>query len=404
VSSDDERATLAVAEGFTAFAADDFDAAFPALARAVALAEPSTDALTLLHACWAAGFTGDVSRAARLAERAEQYARTTGAIGPLTAILMSRATWEVRAARFSAAVSAATEALTLARETNQAGLGAIALAQLARVDAARGREESCRERASEAAAVAQARGEAQPESAAAVALAELDLGLGRPADALERLKTVFADGHSIYRISVINDLVEAAAGAGRPDDALDAVAAWQQWMRYADTAIGEIVLARARALLAAPEDADARFQECLAAHEREPWPFVHARTELAYGSFLRRARRKGEARIQLRSALKRFEALGAAPWADRAAAELRATGETARKRDVSTLDELTPQELQIARLAAEGARNRDIAGRLFLSPKTVEYHLRKVFQKLEIASRTELAKVVSSGERELVGA
>jgi len=165
------------------------------------------------------------------------------------------------------------------------------------------------------------------------------------------------------------------------------------------------VLSRARALLAAPEDADARFQECLAAHARTPWPFVHARTELAYGAFLRRARRKTEARVQLRSALERFEALGAAPWADRAAAELRATGESARKRDVSTLDELTPQELQIARLVAEGGRNREIAGQLFLSPKTVEYHLRKVFQKLEISSRTELAKLVSSGDApsELVG-
>ena len=131
---------------------------------------------------------------------------------------------------------------------------------------------------------------------------------------------------------------------------------------------------------------------------------MHARTELAYGEFLRRARRKAEARTLLRTALKRFEALGAAPWADRAAGELRATGETARKRDASTLDDLTPQELQIARLVAEGARNRDIAGRLFLSPKTVEYHLRKVFQKLDITSRTELARLVSSGERELVGA
>jgi DNA-binding NarL/FixJ family response regulator len=93
------------------------------------------------------------------------------------------------------------------------------------------------------------------------------------------------------------------------------------------------------------------------------------------------------------------------PWADRAAAELRATGETARKRDASTIDQLTPQELQIARLAAEGARNRDIAGRLFLSPKTVEYHLRKIFQKLEISSRTDLVRLFAGGEapRELVG-
>jgi DNA-binding NarL/FixJ family response regulator len=102
--------------------------------------------------------------------------------------------------------------------------------------------------------------------------------------------------------------------------------------------------------------------------------------------------------VQLRSALARFEALDAAPWADRAAAELRATGETARKRDPSTLAQLTPQELQIARLVAEGGRNREIAARLFLSPKTVEYHLRKVFQKLDIGSRTDLVRLFQGGQ------
>jgi DNA-binding CsgD family transcriptional regulator len=393
--TDDERSTLAVAQAFTAFAADDLDATFPALARAVALAEGSRDPLTLLHASWAAAFAWDLLTAARLAARAEQLARGTGAIAPLTAILMSRATWELGASRFSAGESAATEALALARESHQGGLAAIALALLARVDAARGREEACRERASEA----------QPQSAAELALAELDLAMGRPADALPRLRAVFAEGHAAYRYAVIDSLVEAAAGAGRPDDALDAVAAWQRLARHTGTAAGDVVLARARALLATPEEADARFRECLVAHEALPWPFVQARTELAYGAFLRRARRKSEARTQLRAALERFEALGAAPWADRAAAELRATGETARKRDASTIDQLTPQELQIARLVAEGARNRDIAGQLFLSPKTVEYHLRKVFQKLEIASRTELVKLVSSGAapRELAG-
>jgi DNA-binding CsgD family transcriptional regulator len=181
------------------------------------------------------------------------------------------------------------------------------------------------------------------------------------------------------------------------------VAAWQTWLRHSDLPAGHALLARARALLAAPEDAETLFKEAL---EHASWPFAQARTELAYGEFLRRARRRTDARIQLRAALERFEALGAVPWADRAAAELRATGETARKRDASTLDQLTPQELQIARLVAEGGRNRDIAARLFLSPKTVEYHLRKIFQKLDIAARADLIRLVSSGgaPQELVGA
>jgi DNA-binding CsgD family transcriptional regulator len=405
VTTDDERVSLGVAEGFSAYGADDFDVAFPALSQAADLAKGSDDALTLLHASWAAGFVGDLAQGTRLAARAEQLARARGLIAPLPAILMGRATWELGSSRFSAAESTAAQALGLAREIGQEGVAATMTALLARADAVRGREDACRERASEALAVASARAEAHAASVAEFALAQLELGLGRPADALVRLQAIFTGGHVLYRYAVIDDLVEAAASAGRPDEALDAVAAWQRWVRHSGRPICEVVLARARALLAGPEDADARFQEALAAHEKLPSAFPQARTELAYGEFLRRARRRTEARTQLRAALERFEALGAAPWADRAAGELRATGETARKRDASTLDSLTPQELQIARLAAEGGRNREIAGQLFLSPKTVEYHLRKVFQKLDISSRTELVKLVSTGAapRELVG-
>ena len=104
-------------------------------------------------------------------------------------------------------------------------------------------------------------------------------------------------------------------------------------------------------------------------------------------------RRKTEARTQLRTALDTFEGIGATLWAERARGELQATGETARKRDVSTADELTPQELRIARLVAAGATNRDVAAQLFVSPKTVEYHLRKVFLKVGVTSRVELARV-----------
>ena len=214
---------------------------------------------------------------------------------------------------------------------------------------------------------------------------------------------MYAEGHLAYRYFVVDELAEAAARAGRPEAALDALARWEHWTDASKSPYTHTVLARARALLADPDEADERFRDCLAVHALEPWPFMQARTELAYGELLRRARRKSDARVQLRAAFEGFQRLGAAPWADRAAAELRATGETARKRDASTIDELTPQELQIARLVAEGGRNREIAGQLFLSPKTVEYHLRKVFQKLGIASRTELARLVA-GDAELVGA
>jgi DNA-binding NarL/FixJ family response regulator len=116
-----------------------------------------------------------------------------------------------------------------------------------------------------------------------------------------------------------------------------------------------------------------------------------ARTELAYGEFLRRARRRVDARTHLRAALEIFEDLGAAPMAERARQELRASGETARRRDPSTASKLTPQELQVAALIRQGMSNREAAAQLFLSPRTIDFHLRNVFAKLGVTSRAELA-------------
>jgi DNA-binding CsgD family transcriptional regulator len=120
--------------------------------------------------------------------------------------------------------------------------------------------------------------------------------------------------------------------------------------------------------------------------------FQLARTELLYGEWLRRARRRIDARVHLRAAAERFRGLGATLWAQRAETELRASGETARKREQSTADQLTPQEVQITGLVAEGLTNREIGAQLFISSRTVEYHLRKVFTKLGIASRSELIR------------
>ena len=122
-------------------------------------------------------------------------------------------------------------------------------------------------------------------------------------------------------------------------------------------------------------------------------PFERARTQLLYGEWLRRHRRRIDARRHLRAALATFEQHSAAPWADRARGELRASGESARKRNPSTRDQLTPQELNIAGLAADGLTNADIGAQLFLSPRTIDYHLRKVFAKLEIVSRADLASI-----------
>ncbi|MDX6538061.1 MAG: hypothetical protein QOD37_2402, partial [Gaiellales bacterium] len=125
-----------------------------------------------------------------------------------------------------------------------------------------------------------------------------------------------------------------------------------------------------------------------------------ARTELAYGERLRRVRRRGDARSHLRDAHAAFRRLGAEPWAERARLELAATGETARKRDPSTLDQLTPRELQIALELAAGLTTREAAAKLYLSPKTIEYHLRSAYRKLGIASRGELTAALARVDRD----
>jgi DNA-binding CsgD family transcriptional regulator len=139
--------------------------------------------------------------------------------------------------------------------------------------------------------------------------------------------------------------------------------------------------------------AQARFEEALDHHERARRPFEQARTRLAYGAHLRRARRRVDARGHLAAALDAFETLGAAPWAERARVELRACGQTARERDPSRLQNLTPQEVQVARFVGRGLSTREVAAQLFLSPRTIDFHLRNVFSKLGISSRSELARL-----------
>jgi DNA-binding NarL/FixJ family response regulator len=140
-------------------------------------------------------------------------------------------------------------------------------------------------------------------------------------------------------------------------------------------------------------DAEEHFADALRLGRVSDRPFELARTQLLCGEYLRREKRRTDARAQLRAALDAFDLLGAAPWAERARTELRATGETARKREPSTLSQLTPQERQIVRLVAEGATNQQAAAQLFISKRTVEYHLHNVFTKLGISSRTALIRL-----------
>jgi DNA-binding CsgD family transcriptional regulator len=182
--------------------------------------------------------------------------------------------------------------------------------------------------------------------------------------------------------------VEAAVRLGRPDAAAEPLALFETWSRNACQSWATALSQRCRALLDGDGDL---FLGALALHEEDSRPFDEARTRLLYGEWLRRDKRKAEARTQLRIALETFERIGAAPWSQRARTELTATGITGRSADRGPAASLTPQELQIVRLAAHGLSNKDIAAQLFLSARTVGHHLYKAYPKLGVASRGELA-------------
>jgi DNA-binding CsgD family transcriptional regulator len=188
------------------------------------------------------------------------------------------------------------------------------------------------------------------------------------------------------------DLVEAAARSGAPDIAAQAEPAFRAWAEHTGQPWALAVAARCRALTAPLAEGGKYYERAVQLHDGAGRPFEEARTRLLYGEWLRRDRQRAAAREQLTAALDAFDALGAAPWAERTRAELRATGLAAtRVRLPGVLAALTPQELQIVRRAAAGESNRDIAAQLFLSHRTVAYHLYKAFPKLGIASRQELA-------------
>lgn len=360
--------------------------------RAVEAAALLDDERLLHLAGTAAAYRGDEREAERLYARAVERARTHGNISALPFSLTRLGTIELVLGKPAAAVADVTEALRLARETGQEVVVAHALSVLARLAAIRGDQTEATRLADEALAIAVPRRFAFAVSAAGTAYADIDLAAGRSAEAFERLRTLLAapDAHPLYRQFAAPQLIEAGARAGRAAEVVGALDELEQWVGAADASLYRPVVARLRGLVARDGEAEQRFEDALELHAQYPQPLDRAQTELAYGEFLRRARRKSDARVPLRAALTTFEAHGLTPWAERAAAELRATGETIRRGPAYARAELTPQELQVARLAATGSTNKEIAGRLFLSPKTVEYHLRKVFVKLGITSRAEL--------------
>ena len=312
-------------------------------------------------------------------ERAFERVREQSALGVLPYLLHHLARDQATTDRWSAAETSYDEAIRLGRETGQRVELAAALAGLAWLQARQGREAGCREHAEEARRLCEELGVGLYGIWAIQALGDLELGLGRPAVAIEhyvaQVDSLRLHGIADVDLSPAPELLEALLRLGRDEDAA-AIAV--DFIAQAESKGQPWALARAarcRGLRAAVSDLDTCFEQALALHERTPDVFETARTRLAYGARLRRARKRVRARVELREALSTFERLGADPWADQAAAELAASGETARRRNVSTLDDLTPQELQIARLLSAGKTTREAAAAIFVSPKTVEYHL-----------------------------
>jgi DNA-binding CsgD family transcriptional regulator len=214
-------------------------------------------------------------------------------------------------------------------------------------------------------------------------------GLGRHADALAHARVVIESDALGFQAFAAGELAEAAARVG-DNELLASMSSWMQARAAAtptEWALG--LSARIQALAAA--DPEAFYQESIAAFGKTQLRIELARSRLAYGEWLRRQRRRPEARVELREALRLFRESGADAFGDRAQIELEATGERVRPRTADSAAQLTAQESQVARLAGQGLTNREIAARLFIGESTVEYHLVKVFRKLDVRSRTQLA-------------
>jgi DNA-binding CsgD family transcriptional regulator len=198
---------------------------------------------------------------------------------------------------------------------------------------------------------------------------------------------------------VAKDLVEAAVRSGRVDEANAHVAAMRQAEIFRLRPRLALLAAGATALVAAGEEAETRYLEALAVPGVEQFPFERARVQLAYGEHLRRTRSMSAARLQLTAALETFQRLGARPWVSHAMEELRASGLAHRSPKHAGAAVLTPQEREIAALAASGLSNKQIGSRLFLSPRTVSGHLYRVFPKLGICTRAALRDALSQASQ-----
>ena len=355
-------------------------------------AHEHTPALELLAVHAAAALLDDAAGQAVTRSWVE-FARRARTLSTLPTALDLTSVFEIFAGRFRAAESAITEAEAILSFVGSRGhMGDPGLGELF-LHAYRGDDEKTRDVALRKGRDALERGAGIDLDHADYALAVLDLGWCRYATALEHCRKIELNDPLSLSMLAPPVLIEAAVRCDEQPTAIDALERFSERATASDTDWARGLLSGMRALLAADDEAESlyltsldRLAQCSAVVDR-------ARMQLLYGEWLRRSRRRREAREPLREAVEVFERIGARGFAERARRELMATGEHSRVRSGATRDLLTAEESQIAQLVAEGKKNAEIASSLFISRSTVEYHLHKIYRKLGVGSRTQLARL-----------
>jgi DNA-binding CsgD family transcriptional regulator len=368
----------------------------PLARQSIEAAVAMTDAESLYHAAFLAEmlvYAEDSSARAALAKITDR-AQELGALHCLCWAQIARSELELRESRFTAAYAAAAEALTLGELLGDYQTSHAAGA-LAHVDAMIGRADDCRRHAD--LAIERAPGNVWVEAVARRARGVLALSTGHIDIAVRELDAATSLVAGVQHPGFLDchlDHAEALLRAGKADRAAALLAELES--RATETGLHRTVAAvrRGGALAVSNDSLDDAFLGAVRSAERAS-PLDEARARLCYGERLRRVGRRADARAQLRSALATCEQLGAEPWAEHARRELRASGATLR-RDPLVREQLTPQELQIAATVAEGKTNREVGAAYFISPKTVEVHLSRVYRKLGIHSRSELIRLRSA--------
>jgi DNA-binding CsgD family transcriptional regulator len=330
-----------------------------------------------------------------LATRWVRLAREHAALTILPIALSYLGGAELVAGRLKECEALAEQSLEISAATGNPGMLGAAARGNVHLLAWRGNEAEARASVATHRAYALERGQTGRINLAHYALTVLELGLGRYHAALENALPLYQDDSPVAGSWVLPNVVEAAARSGHQSIARDGLNRLSERAEASGTPLALGFLARSRALLAGDAEAESLYKESIDQLGRSSAKPELARSRLLYGEWLRRQGRRRDARDQLRTAHDMFAAMGLEAFAERARVELLATGERARRRTVETQAQLTPQEMQIARLVRGGARNQEIAAQLFISTSTVEYHLVRVYRKLGVTSRTQLARILA---------